>query len=577
MKKPGVTTLPLFSDADLPIPDHVLAAIETMATAGSEERGAIFTRRSVVEFVLDLAGYTADTPLHARRFLEPSFGAGDFLLAAVERLLEAWRRGDGGSDDPVGRLSPCIRAVEVHRATFLRTRRAVLDLLRSHGVSEDDSSVIAESWLIQGDFLLTDLPGTFDVVIGNPPYVRQERVDDVLMAAYRSRYSTLYDRADLYVPFIERSLSLLQHGGHLAFICADRWMKNRYGGPLRQMVAMDFHLKIFVDMVDTPAFHSDVIAYPAITVIARDPAGPTRIAYRPALDDESLTELAKALTAPRLPVAAAVRELAIVTNGADPWILESTDQLAIVRRLEETFPTLEEAGCNVGIGVATGADEVFIAPFDTLDVEPDRKLPLVMTRDIRGGTVEWQGLGVINPFVNGGGLIKLEHYPRLERYLMRHRARIAARHCAKKAPASWYRTIDRMYPELAERPKLLIPDIKGAAHIVYEPGTLYPHHNLYYITSDEWDLKALQAVLRSGIARLFVAAYSTRMRGGYLRFQAQYLRRIRLPRWQQIPDALKQALVAAADREDAAACNRVAFDLYGLSRTEREVLGGNGA
>ena len=47
------------------------------------------------------------------------------------------------------------------------------------------------------------------------------------------------------------------------------------------------------------------------------------------------------------------------------------------------MPTLEEAGCKVGIGVATGADQAYIGPFDELDVEPDRKLPLVMTRDIR--------------------------------------------------------------------------------------------------------------------------------------------------------------------------------------------------
>jgi restriction endonuclease TaqI-like protein len=219
---------------------------------------------------------------------------------------------------------------------------------------------------------------------------------------------------------------------------------------------------------------------------------------------------------------------------------------------------------------------VFIAPFDELDVEPDRKLPLVMTRDIRAGTVEWRGLGVINPFAPEGGLVKLEQYPRLQRYLMRHEARITARHCAQKAPASWYRTIDRIDPELVNRPKLLIPDIKGEAHIVYEPGTLYPHHNLYYITSETWDLKALRAVLRSGIARLFVAAYSTRMRGGYLRFQAQYLRRIRVPYWQDVPDNLKRSLVDAADRQDIVTANQVVFQLYGLSREEREALGGNG-
>ena len=94
----------------------------------------------------------------------------------------------------------------------------MLNLLRHHGVSDDDATTIAGCWLIQGDFLLVELPDGYDVVIGNPPYVRQERIDDVLMATYRSRYSTLYDRADLYVPFIERSLGLLRPGGRLVVV-----------------------------------------------------------------------------------------------------------------------------------------------------------------------------------------------------------------------------------------------------------------------------------------------------------------------------------------------------------------------
>ena len=91
----------------------------------------------------------------------------------------------------------------------------------------------------------------------------------------------MYDRADIYIPFIERSLSVLSEGGNLGFICADRWMKNRYGAPLRGLIADQFHLKIYVDMVDTRAFHSNVIAYPAITIISREAQGCTRIAHRP--------------------------------------------------------------------------------------------------------------------------------------------------------------------------------------------------------------------------------------------------------------------------------------------------------
>jgi hypothetical protein len=250
--------------------------------------------------------------------------------------------------------------------------------------------------------------------------------------------------------------------------------------------------------------------------------------------------------------------------------------MALIRRLEQQFPSLEQVGCKVGIGVATGADKAFIDDYEALDVESDRKLPLVTTKDIVSGEVQWCGQGVINPFADGAGLVDLRDYPRLRRYLEARREVIAGRHCAQKAPANWYRTIDRITPALASRPKLLIPDIKGEAHIVFEGGELYPHHNLYYVTSDEWDLRALQAVLLSAVTRLFVATYSTKMRGGFLRFQAQYLRRIRMPRWADVPDMLRLELADAAVERDLQRCNRAVFKLYGLSHEERSALGGNG-
>ena len=555
----------------------VMAASEALATEGRiEDRGAIFTRSEVVDFILDLAGYTEDQPLHEKRLLEPSFGGGDFLLPIILRLLSAWRaaRPNGTEVDDLG---DAIRAVELHHDTFRSTYAAVVALLKREGLSANAATALADRWLSQGDFLLAPLEGQFDFVVGNPPYVRPELIPAPLLAEYRSRYQTMYDRADIYIPFIERSLTALSAGGNLGFICADRWMKNRYGGPLRSLVAERFHLKVYVDMVDTPAFHSDVIAYPAITIISREGGGATRIAHRPSIDRATLTTLAGLLSAPTLPKdAGPVRELARVTNGAEPWLLESSDQMALIRRLEGAFPLLEEAGCKVGIGVATGADKAFIGDFESLDVEPDRKLPLVTTKDIMTGEVQWRGQGVINPFAESGGLVDLGEYPRLRRYLEARRDVIAGRHCAKKAPANWYRTIDRITPALAARPKLLIPDIKGESHIVFEGGELYPSHNLYYVTSDDWDLRALQAVLLSAVSRLFVATYSTKMRGGFLRFQAQYLRRIRIPRWADVPEPLRRELAEAAIKRDVQACNRAVFRLYGLSHEERSALGGNG-
>ena len=553
----------------------VTEAVATLAEASNEERGAIFTKREVVDFILDLAGYTSDRPLFEYRLLEPSFGDGDFLLPAIDRLLESCKQHRIAIEAAL--LENAICGVELHSLSCAGTREKVIERLTTHGMPLAQSQKLAAAWLRQGDFLLEELPTGFDFAVGNPPYVRQELIPDALIAEYRLRYRTVFDRADLYIPFIERCLTQLNEGGHLGFICADRWMKNRYGGPLRKMVADNFHLKIYVDMYDTDAFHSAVIAYPAITVIAREKGTKTRIAHRPAINAASLSKLESALLAQgKPPQESGVTELPGVAADADPWILESFDQLAVVRRLEAEFPTLEEAGCKVGIGVATGADKQFIGPFDELDVEPDRKLPLVMTRDILSGEVAWRGLGVINPFSDEGGLVDLAQLPRLKAYLEARKKTIAGRHIATKMPANWYRTIDRIYPALATKPKLLIPDIKGEAHIVFEDGRLYPHHNLYYITAEEWNLKALQAVLLSGIARLFVSIYSTKMRGGYLRFQAQYLRRIRVPFWNQVPEQLKNELIDAAERKDMAACNMAMFRLYGLTAKERAAIGGNG-
>ena len=575
-------------DADagsaFPLSSDVEKTLNALARAdGTESRGAVFTRVEVVEFILDVVGYVSDASLHQKTMLEPACGGGDFLLPMIDRLIASWRSSQPEKDNVVGELGEVLRAVELHLATFTATRQKVIGHLADKGIDPASAEALASRWLRQGDFLLEPFTQHFDFVVGNPPYVRQEYIPAPLLAAYKRHYATLYDRADLYIPFIERALTLLSQNGTLGFICPDRWMKNRYGGPLRALVAHNYHLRIHVDMVGTDAFLDEVSAYPAITVFERSQSGShspshlTRLVRKPKIDRESLSTLARELRSKHVAKNSEIQETTIQTNRMSPWILESNDRVALLRRIEREYPTLEETGCKVGIGVATGADKAFIGRYDALDVEADRKLPLVMTKDIQSGEVQWQGNGIINPFADDGKLVDLDSYPKLRGYLDQRKDRIAGRHCARKNPANWYRTIDRIWPSLAKRPKLLIPDIKGEAHIVYEPGHFYPHHNLYYVVSDEWDLRALQAILLSSITNLFIATYSTHMRGGYLRFQAQYLRRLRLPKWAEVNRKLRTRLVEAGRARATDACNQAAFDLYEISRSERHVVGMGGA
>jgi hypothetical protein len=546
--------------ADL-IPPSRLAidARDIFSDAAPEERGAVHTRPEIAEFILDLVGWCPGKNLRSFRLLEPSAGEGDFLVPAVERLIAQVAPDDLG-------ISDCICAVEVNCAALHVCRDRLTSLLLSCGWSNRASASLLEAWLHHEDFLSVPLEADFSHIVGNPPYLRLEKLPKVLLKAYRARWRSLFDRADLYVAFIEKSLGLLRPDGRLGFICADRWMKNRYGGPLREIIARDFHLDAYVDFTGCPAFLDEVAAYPAVTVIRKGHGETTRAAFRPAISRDQLAPLARALVShednPQ------VTRLAGVCRGDAPWAIDEFGVMPVIRKLEAKFPSIESADCKVGIGVATGADAVFIGPAEKLDVEAERRLPLITTKDIRHGWVAWGGLYVLNPFGADGRLVDPDAYPKFRAYIEAHRAEIAKRNVSQRNPSGWFRTIDRIHAPLASMPKLLIPDIKGHAHVVLEEGQYYPHHNLYFITSESWELRILQMILSSRVAHAFVAVYSPRLRGNFLRFQAQYLRRIRLPLWKRIDEALQEDLYAAASSGSNEVKDEAVRRLYKLTPRE---------
>jgi len=542
------------------VPNHMPDALLHFAGSSPESRGAIHTRREVAEFTLDLAGWQTGGDLTSMRLLEPSAGHGDFLEPAVKRLL-ADKKSCG-----IDKLENCIRAVEVDEKSLFICRERLEPIIRANGFDDKKTQHLLNAWLIHADFLTFQLPSHFTHIVGNPPYIRLEALPKDLLRLYRSLWRSLFDRADLYVAFIEKSLTLLAPEGKLGFICADRWMKNRYGGPLREIIASQFHLDTYVDFTNCPAFHDEVSAYPAVTIIRRGIGTKTRTAFRPEISSTSLNELARGLSG--IVKHPNVKTFNSIIKGNRPWIFDNDGSLEIIRRLENTLPTLEEAQCRVGIGVATGADAIFIGREEDLDVEPERKLPLVTTKDIQSGSISWKGLWVLNPFNDNGSLINLNDYPRFKKYVEHHRTVIEKRNVAERNPKGWFRTIDRIHSQLTATPKLLIPDIKGTAHVVFESGQYYPHHNLYFVTSRHWSLDALRIVLRSRVAFAFIAAYCPRMRGDFLRFQAQYLRRIRLPLWTKVDVNLRRKLTEAAANEDSALADEAVQELYKFNKSD---------
>lgn len=532
--------------------------------------GEVFTRRWVVELILDLAGYTADRDLAGQAALEPACGSGAFLVPMVERLMESARR--HGRD--LARASTALAAFDLQAEHVEASRVAVQAALVAGGLDHADAASLATTWIGQRDFLLQPpAEGSFDYVLGNPPYVRLEAVSRARSEAYRRACATMGGRADVYVGFYEHGLLALREGGALAFICADRWMRNAYGARLRELVTAGWSVEVLVSMTGVDAFETEVDAYPAITLLRRRPqrGGPLVIEGHQGLDEQGAAAI---VAAAERPEAAHVDGPAFHGarlhgwfGGRAAWPHGSPDRLAVIAELERVFPSLENpsTGTKVGIGVATGADRVFVVD-DSDVVEPERLLPLALPRDIASGRVEWSGKHLVNPWGHHG-LVRLEDWPRLAAYLTAHRPLLAKRHTARNG--QWHKTIDRVLDGLVTRSKLYLPDFKDVMFPVLDEGRTYPHHNLYWVISDVWDLRVLGGLLLSDVANLFIEAYSVRMRGGFLRFQAQYLRRIRVPRPEDVDAASAQALADAFEARDRAAATAAALPLYGLTGLPR--------
>jgi adenine-specific DNA-methyltransferase len=447
-------------------------------------------------------------------------------------------------------------------------------LLVAAGESTSTASALAERWVQHADFLFTGLISGIedrpaDIVIGNPPYIRYDDLADDLAAVYRSTWPTMRGRGDVYVGFVERALKMLKPEGKVGFICADRWMRNQYGALLRELVSSRYAVEHVWTMHDVDAFEAPVSAYPAITVLGNHPqasvvVADTTAAFGPssafalveALHEGAFTEFSgTGVTAYRLPH---------WFEGSEFWPTGSPARLALIEYLNDRFGLLDDpaTGTKVSIGVASGADRVYVTKDSTV-AESDRMLPLAMRRDLMSGTFEWQGNYLVNPWADDGSLVPLGEYPRMAAYLAKHPV-LRERFVAKKAGGSWYRTIDKVDAKLTGMPKLLLQDMKAHIHPVLEQGGYYPHHNLYYVVSDSWDLEVLGGILLSRIAQAFIEAYCVRMRGDTLRFQAQYLKRIRVPRQDQIDASTKDALRAAFRNRDTDSATQAAGAAYGI-------------
>lgn len=496
------------------------------------QHGDVFTKPEVVDFMLDEVGYVAFVNLSQVSIMEPSCGEGEFVLEIVRRLKKSSEIFGFDLNDAFQR---CVSASDIDEEK--------IKICIQRLAEEIPEIAHPERKLFVEDYLLAAHPQV-DIVVGNPPYIRYEEIPEDKLPLYKA-FPTFYYRADMYVLFFEKSLSQMKPNGRHCFICANRWMRNKYGTRLRKLVARYYYIEKIINMEGVNAFQEEVLAYPAITLIANriSRRGYTLFADNRTIDNLQSLEY-KVLNAP-----------------------DSDDWSKIFNVQEQELSLIEEQNFKIGIGVATGADGIFISKDLKDKVEPELLLPVINGRDLTGDKMKWGGRYFLNPYDKSGALISLEQYPKAKAYLEAHKEQLSSRHKAKKAPSRWYSTIDFVSPTLKNEAKILLPDISGNAIVFVDEGWYYPQHNIYYITGNGVrQLKILAALLMSDFVRLQLDNLTNHMNGGYARWQSQYLRKLQIPSIAHIPSHLADALLKCYSERDIEGINYITDEVLAYEK-----------
>mgnify|MGYP004457605383 CR=1 FL=1 len=501
--------------------------------------GCIYTQAWVVDFMLDLCGYKEEKDLSKERLLEPSCGEGSFVLSAIDRLCASAQKYHRTCFE----LKNSIRAYDTDFNALSIVKRKSKDLLLNHGFDDEQSNYLIKAWFIHGDFI--ESPGSeANLIIGNPPYIRATDISEEQRKKYQKKLTTFTLGTDMYIAFMEKGIDSLRNDGKLCFICSDRWQKNKFGKKFRNFLNDEgYHISFNCQMHNVQAFEKSVTAYPSVTIIERNTGYERKTVCNDNFGPNDANELIESLAEPYKK-----------TDTFEMTTFDNDDDF-------ERFPLIEDTDVSIGIGIATGRDKVFVTT-DSSIVEPDRLLPLAHARDIRNNQlplapVRW----LINPWENGKP-VNLSDYPKLEKYFSDHRAELSKRHIAQNHPDNWYRTIDKVRSGLLKKDKLLIRDLSKRTEPILDRGILYPHHNLYWITSDVWDLEVLGGILISDVVYTMMINNSVEMRGGVIRNQAQYLRKIRLPEYDSISAPDRAELKQAFTGKDRKLANQICERLY---------------
>jgi adenine-specific DNA-methyltransferase len=444
----------------------------------------------------------------------------------------------------------------------------------------------------------------FDAVIGNPPYIRIQDLKECApneVTLYKTRYiSASKGNYDIYVMFVELSLTLLSDRGRLSFILPHKFFNAQYGEPLRKHIAAGAHLSKVVHFGHEMVFE-EAAAYTCLMFLSRQRSEAFQFikvdnlnGWRQGIDGTAVEGTIPSINA----------------TAAD-WNFAAGGSEGLQSRLSEMPQTLEQVTERIFQGLKTSADKIYIveelersegnvrifSPEKRAEflLEPDLLHPLVKGGDSSAYRLERTSRTIIFPYeTNLEGAMKLiseaslkERYPLTWAYFESNRVYLESRENGKMRHAGWYGYVYPKALNVMSRPKIFTPDLAPKPRFSLDvtgecffTGGAAGGYGI--LVKEEYDRRYILGILNSRLSGWFIGQTATQMRGGWHSYEARFIRHIPIA---NVTDAQKfpiidrvEKILADPESPDVprleTEIDRLVYDLYGLTEEDIALVEG---
>lgn len=430
------------------------------------------------------------------KILDPACGSGAFLNQALNYLLSEHAFIDesikilmGGNvlglyDVKKGILENNLYGVDINSEAVEIAKLSLWLRTVEHGRKLNklaDKIKVANS--------LIDMPFeecSFDIVIGNPPYVRQEMIKDQ-KPALKEKYQTFAGTADLYVYFYELGIRMLKTNGTMGYICSNKYYTVKYGEALREFLLENTTIEIFTDFEDKKVFEDATVTSDINIFKKEKPVNESSFK----VVNADLTDFFNMLQSD------------LSKSG---FAFVSPQKLQLKKKIEKMGTPLKEWNINIFRGILTGLNEAFIVDVETKNklIKQDVKCsellkPILNGRDVKRYQYQFVDSWLIATLPSLK--IDIDSYLGIKHYLQGFGKRLAQtgeKGSRKKTRNKWFEVQDNIaYWKEFEKEKIIWMELSDAQTFMLDTDNYYINKTLYFMTGDS--LRYLLALLNSKV------------------------------------------------------------------------------